>query len=95
MKNFVCLFDFINGYHYVFPSNTIVHYCHFTEQLHGQFGTLVRIEQVMAESLDVLEYAIVAKANTPGTPSEQRQAVEALISSLDKDWSCRLQRFIE
>ena len=89
VKNFVCPFDFINGYHYVFRSNTIVHYCRFMEQLHEQFGTLeVIIEQVTVENLDVLEYARTVKANKPGTPSKQRQAVEALISSLYKDWSC-------
>jgi len=88
VKNFVCPFDFINGYHYLFRSNTIVHYCSFMEQLHEQFGTLeVIIEQVMAKNLDVLEYARTAKANKPGTPSKQRQAIEALVVSLDKDWS--------
>jgi len=90
VKNFVCPFDFINGYHYIFRSNTIVHYCHFMEQLHEQFGALeVIIEQVMAENLDVLEYvSLTAKANKPGTPSKQRKAIESLVASLDKDWSC-------
>ena len=87
-KNFVCPFDFINGYHYVFRSNTVVHYCRFMEQLQEQFGTLeVIIEQVTAENLDVLDYARTAKASKPGNDSKQRKAIEALIASLDKDWS--------